>query len=107
LLPASRPPKITDLSSPSLEKPMLLKMLKHMFGGATTQGLGLAGSKSNTATLPTRSVPSIDHLSSFFSPAFWDVDEPQKFAETVKDLTKQLPHGYHASDNFITWSRNN
>lgn len=57
--------------------------------------------------LPVRSVPTLDRLASFFFPAFWDVDEPEKFSEKIKDLTKELPHGYHASDNFITWGRNN
>lgn len=57
--------------------------------------------------LPARSIPTLDRIASFFFPAFWDVDDRESFSEKVKELSKAMPHGFHASDNFITWGRNN
>lgn len=57
--------------------------------------------------LPSRSVPTLDRIASYFYPAFWDIDDPSEFANQVKRLTEAMPHGYHATDNFITWGRNN
>jgi O-methyltransferase len=57
--------------------------------------------------LPPRSVPSLDGLTNFFFPLFWGVKEPERFKSVVKELTDGMAGGFHASDNFITWGRNN
>jgi len=87
----------------------MINLLRQVFGALyqRTKVKSASTCEGVCATLPRRSVPTLNRLASFFFPAFWDISEPEKFAEIVKDFTKQLPHGYHASDNFITWGRNN
>jgi len=57
--------------------------------------------------LPARSVPALERIGSYFFPAFWDIEDREAFSQSVKQLTAAMPPGYHASDNFITWGRNN
>jgi len=57
--------------------------------------------------LPPRSNPELDRISSFFFPAFWGVNNYDRFSDAAKNLTTEMEHGYHASDNLITWARNN
>lgn len=58
-------------------------------------------------TLPARTIPTLDRVGSFFSPVFWLIDDSERFSEAVKNLTQDMPPGYHASDTFIAWGRNN
>lgn len=80
---------------------MLVQVLKELFSSKKE------GNISRSAGLPARSVPSLERIPSFFFPAFWGIEEPDRFSEAAKHLTKMMSHGYHASDNFITWTRNN
>lgn len=57
--------------------------------------------------LPPASTASLDRIASYYFPAFWDIDDPESFSKEVKKLTTSLPPGFHASDNFVTWGRNN
>lgn len=57
--------------------------------------------------LPALSPPPQDVLSSFFMPVFWGLKDPHGFCSSVQAMTKDLPHGFYAADNFITWGRNN
>lgn len=80
---------------------MLLSVIKEIFNAIKD---GKARSKP---VLPPRSNPELDRISSFFFPAFWGVDNYGQFSDAAKDLTSGMEHGYHASDNMITWARNN
>lgn len=89
---------------------MLISMLKQLLNGIAngkTMGRVSRDATHSQEILPARSVPILNRVASFFFPAFWDIDDRDRFSETVKELTKSMPHGYHASDNFITWGRNN
>jgi O-methyltransferase len=88
---------------------VLLRVLKGIFGGAAPGIPGpKAPSRSNApVVLPPRSRPSLEKLSNFFYPVFWGVSEPERFSAEVEKLTGLMADGYHASDNFITWGRNN
>ncbi|KNZ33391.1 MAG: hypothetical protein AD742_06820 [Methylibium sp. NZG] len=57
--------------------------------------------------LPKRSVPKLGELNSFFYPVFWAVNRPETFAKKVETLTQDTSHAFYASDNLITWGRNN
>lgn len=78
---------------------MLMRLLKGV--------LGRSSRSDGPIVLPPRSIPSQERLSSFFFPVFWGVSEPETFTADVEKLTKSMAPGYHASDNFITWGRNN
>ena len=89
---------------------MLIDAIKQFWRYAKQPKAGAQGSRSAQSVrdlLPARSVPTLDRVASYFFPAFWDVDDTEVFSEEVKRLTASMPHGYHATDNFITWGRNN
>lgn len=78
---------------------MLMRLLKGLFGGS--------GRSDRPIVLPPRSAARLEQLPNFSFPVFWGVAEPESFKAEVEKLTKSMAHGYHASDNFITWGRNN
>ncbi|QTN29945.1 class I SAM-dependent methyltransferase [Rhodoferax sp. AJA081-3] len=80
---------------------MMISSLKKFFNADKK------GRKTSSPALPKRSIPQLDRIASFFSPVFWGVEKYTEFSKAVKDLTEMMPDGYHASDNFITWGRNN
>jgi hypothetical protein len=80
---------------------MLISVLKEIFGAIKNRKTG------SVSVLPVRSTPALDHISSFYFPVFWGVDNQGRFSEAVKELSTVVEYGYHASDNLITWARNN
>lgn len=89
---------------------MLIRTLKQLFYGIAQKQLKSQDNRITAdlqATLPARSIPTLDRVASFFFPAFWDISDRDRFSQAVRDLIELMPHGYHASDNFITWGRNN
>lgn len=59
------------------------------------------------AHLPARTVPKLELVQSMFYPTFWGFNNPEQFADDARAFAAQLPPGYFASDNCITFSRNN
>ncbi len=82
---------------------MFIRSIKNLFGSGNQ-----TKTKSVRAVqLPVRSVPILERVCSFMTPVFWGLDDYDRFVVKVKDLTEMMPDGFHASDNFITWGRNN
>lgn len=81
-------------------------MLKRLLRIAKTRRDG-AFERGQAVKLPSLTTPTPHASNSFFLPIFWGLKEPQTFATSVQSMTADLPHGFHAADNFITWGRNN
>lgn len=87
---------------------MVLDILKSFFTRSRPRGSdALPEPDGKLECLPARSIPTLERIGSFFFPAFWDIEDQESFSQSVRQLTASMPPGYHASDNFITWGRNN
>ena len=87
---------------------MLARVLKRVFTStADSAGTTEALRSPSGAYLPPRSIPDADTITNFHFPVYWGVQEPERFANTVKDLTQSMTGAFHAGDNFVTWGRNN
>ncbi len=80
---------------------MLFKKIRKFLRNGKDSGI------ADTSHLPRPSTATLDRVASYYFPAFWDVDDPELFNAEMKKLSAALPPGYHASDNFVTWGRNN
>ena len=68
--------------------------------------LGLETSNNKPPYLPTYTKPEADRVNNFFCPVFWGVENPQKVADSIQEISKHAISGFHFADNFFTWFRN-
>jgi O-methyltransferase len=97
---------------------MLARVLKRVFSStansdvaddavANVASVAIAQRSPSGAYLPPRSIPDPNNVTNFHYPIYWGVREPERFADSVKDLTQSMSSAFHAGDNFVTWGRNN
>ena len=63
--------------------------------------------KSTEVYLPPLGHPADDTAFNFFLPQFWGTMDADAVAESMKRVSEKVAPGYHFSDNFFTWQRNN
>jgi len=56
--------------------------------------------------LPEYTKPAATTLTNYFYPVFWGTENPQKIADAISEIAKNVAPGYHFADNFFTWFRN-
>ena len=85
---------------------ILIQVLRELFRGRTKVPSAPPLQVGVAATLPKRSVPDPDRVTSFFMPVFWSTKDQNAVAENMKATTALLADGYHFADNMLTWGRN-
>jgi len=57
--------------------------------------------------LPKQKPISLESVPCFLTPTYWGIRDKAKFDVLMKEAITLVNPGYHLSDNFFTWSRNN